>query len=93
MCVATRYVKDSEVAERIRSTFTGLYSLDMVSSDTALAEGIGAVSVHYADLKLFLQGADGDQAVQRALENSDNFVLKPQREGGGNEGDYYCDVG
>ena len=29
------------------------------------------------------QGAEGDKTVEMALANPDQFVLKPQREGGG----------
>ena len=31
---------------------------------------------------MYLQGPEGDHAVERALEEPHNFVLKPQREGG-----------
>ncbi|CAN9515877.1 unnamed protein product [Ophioblennius macclurei] len=47
-----------EVAEQVRATFTGLYTLDM--------------------------GPEGDKTVAMALAAPDRFVLKPQREGGGN---------
>lgn len=30
-----------------------------------------------------LQGPEGDKMVEMALENPQNYVLKPQREGGG----------
>ena len=33
---------------------------------------------------LILQSADGDKAFESALANPDRYVLKPQREGGGN---------
>ncbi|MEQ2260710.1 hypothetical protein XENORESO_000458 [Xenotaenia resolanae] len=47
-----------QVVEQIRSTFTGLYTLDM--------------------------GPEGDKTVAMALAEPNHFVLKPQREGGGN---------
>lgn len=35
--------------------------------------------------RIFLfQGPEGDQAIQMAMENPERYVLKPQREGGGN---------
>jgi glutathione synthase len=51
-----RYV-DVETAERLRSSFAGLYPLD--------------------------QSAEGKAAYESALANPDNYVMKPQREGGG----------
>jgi glutathione synthase len=57
--VVEKYIKDPEMVKRIRSCFTGLYSL-----------------------------TDGDEGVQEiiqnALANSYAYVMKPQREGGGN---------
>ena len=38
---------------------------------------------------MYLQGPEGDHAVERALEEPHNFVLKPQREGGGECGKLY----
>ena len=32
---------------------------------------------------LVLQNADGDRTVEMALSNPENYVMKPQREGGG----------
>uniref|UniRef100_A0A8D2ZTI3 Glutathione synthetase n=1 Tax=Scophthalmus maximus TaxID=52904 RepID=A0A8D2ZTI3_SCOMX len=57
-----------QVAEQIRATFAGLYTLDM--------------------------GPDGDKTVAMALAAPDRFVLKPQREGGGNNiyGSEICEV-
>ncbi|KAI8885878.1 glutathione synthase [Backusella circina FSU 941] len=51
-----RYV-DAETADRLRSSFAGLYPLD--------------------------QSEEGKAAYESALVNPDNFVMKPQREGGG----------
>ncbi|XP_005986742.1 glutathione synthetase [Latimeria chalumnae] len=47
-----------EAVSRIRSTFTGLYTLAI--------------------------GEEGDSTVAMAISDPDRFVLKPQREGGGN---------
>lgn len=56
------------VVEQIRSTFTGLYSLDV--------------------------GPEGDRTFEMALADPERFVLKPQREGGGNNiyGSNICEV-
>uniref|UniRef100_H3CE53 Glutathione synthetase n=1 Tax=Tetraodon nigroviridis TaxID=99883 RepID=H3CE53_TETNG len=52
------FPEQAGVAEQIRATFAGLYTLDL--------------------------GPEGDRSVDLALAAPDNFVLKPQREGGGN---------
>eukprot|EP01137_Pigoraptor_chileana_P013412 Opistho-2@66910 len=56
--VLERFVSDPFVVDRLRESFTGLYSLD--------------------------PGADGDANVALALRDPARYVLKPQREGGGN---------
>ncbi|CAK8684781.1 unnamed protein product [Clavelina lepadiformis] len=56
--VLEKFIDDEDVVQKMRSTFAGLYALDMNS--------------------------DGDNAVQMARTNPDHYVLKPQREGGGN---------
>lgn len=53
-----RFIKDTEVCERIRDTFAGQFSLD--------------------------KSEQGDKNVEMALSQPHKFVLKPQREGGGN---------
>ncbi|ESN95321.1 hypothetical protein HELRODRAFT_157658 [Helobdella robusta] len=53
-----RFVKDTKMRERIRSTFASQYELD--------------------------RNPAGDKALQMAIENPNSFVVKPQREGGGN---------
>ncbi|KXJ22127.1 Glutathione synthetase [Exaiptasia diaphana] len=52
------FITDEGALKRIRSTFTGLYTLD--------------------------EGPEGEQTVKMALQDPEKFVLKPQREGGGN---------
>ncbi|GFO47356.1 glutathione synthetase [Plakobranchus ocellatus] len=53
-----KFVTNKDTLETIRSTFAGLYSLDL--------------------------GPEGDEAVELAVASPEKFVLKPQREGGGN---------
>ncbi|XP_077458292.1 glutathione synthetase [Stigmatopora argus] len=62
------FPNEPQVVEQLRTTFVGLYTLDM--------------------------GAEGDKNVTMALETPDRFVLKPQREGGGNNiyGHELCEV-
>ncbi|XP_046410462.1 glutathione synthetase-like isoform X1 [Neodiprion fabricii] len=55
-----KYFKDRSIVEKIRTVFTGLYSLD------------------------FDENGEGEKAVTMALKEPGRFVLKPQREGGGN---------
>ncbi|KAK3859932.1 hypothetical protein Pcinc_015257 [Petrolisthes cinctipes] len=45
------------------------------------AEQVGQL---FTGLYTLDRSAEGDKAVQMAMENPDHFVLKPQREGGGN---------
>uniref|UniRef100_A0A674NVD5 Glutathione synthetase n=1 Tax=Takifugu rubripes TaxID=31033 RepID=A0A674NVD5_TAKRU len=52
------FPEQPQVVEQIRSTFAGLYTLDM--------------------------GPEGDKTIEMALRTPGLFVLKPQREGGGN---------
>ncbi|XP_032827101.1 glutathione synthetase isoform X1 [Petromyzon marinus] len=56
--VVERFVTDPAAVARIRSTFAGLYSLDM--------------------------NEEGDRTVALAMADPHRFVLKPEREGGGN---------
>ena len=42
------------------------------------------IALHNSLIFTFPQSPEGDQAVQMAIENPERFVLKPQREGGGN---------
>ncbi|XP_078367760.1 glutathione synthetase-like isoform X2 [Oculina patagonica] len=56
--VLERFIPNKESVDRVRRTFTGLYSLD--------------------------PGPVGDRNVTLCLKKVEKFVLKPQREGGGN---------
>uniref|UniRef100_A0A023GMR6 Glutathione synthetase n=1 Tax=Amblyomma triste TaxID=251400 RepID=A0A023GMR6_AMBTT len=56
--VLERFFTNKMIADRVRATFTGLYSLDLTP--------------------------DGNRAANMAIANPNDFVLKPQREGGGN---------
>lgn len=56
--VLERFFTNKVIADRVRATFTGLYSLDLTP--------------------------DGNRAVNEAIAKPNDFVLKPQREGGGN---------
>ena len=60
---------------QVREIFTGLYSLDKVAEDERISQSI-----------LFNLDQDevGDRNVEKALARPERFVLKPQREGGGN---------
>ncbi|XP_067163818.1 glutathione synthetase isoform X1 [Apteryx mantelli] len=63
-----------ESIARIRATFAGLYSLDLVSASRVSMSGAG----------MNVQGEEGDKMAATAIADPDWFVLKPQREGGGN---------
>ncbi|KAB1262908.1 Glutathione synthetase [Camelus dromedarius] len=75
-----------EAVARLRATFAGLYSLDMMLLYTTA----GPQLLHLwpktvGDCFLaFCQGEEGDQAITEAIAAPSRFVLKPQREGGGN---------
>lgn len=56
--ILERFLPDKESVERVRQTFTGLYTLD--------------------------SGPKGDLNMEGCLKTVENCVLKPQREGGGN---------
>ncbi|KAL1418464.1 hypothetical protein MTO96_005710 [Rhipicephalus appendiculatus] len=56
--VLERFFTNKVIADNIRATFTGLYSLDLTPQ--------------------------GDKAAEEAIANPRSYVLKPQREGGGN---------
>eukprot|EP01132_Coremiostelium_polycephalum_P008574 gene8574-10547_t len=56
--VLERFIEDKEISERMRRSFTGLYSLSKLDIDQDI--------------------------VKRAIANPNGFVMKPQREGGGN---------
>ncbi|XP_041454307.1 glutathione synthetase-like [Lytechinus variegatus] len=56
--VLEQFVDDKEMADFIRSSFAGQYTLDLTP--------------------------EGDEAALRGIENPKKYVMKPQREGGGN---------
>ncbi|CAG8474238.1 16335_t:CDS:2 [Acaulospora colombiana] len=56
--ISHRYIANPQEVEKLRSCFTGLYSLD--------------------------SSPEGEKTVKAALENPERYVMKPQREGGGN---------
>lgn len=56
--VVEKFISDPVAVARIRSTFAGLYTLDI--------------------------GEEGDRSVEMVMKNPDKFVMKPSREGGGN---------
>ncbi|KAK5583577.1 hypothetical protein RB653_005174 [Dictyostelium firmibasis] len=56
--VLERFIKDKESLERVKRSFTGLYSLSKEDIDMTV--------------------------VNKAIESPQNYVMKPQREGGGN---------
>ncbi|XP_027058641.1 glutathione synthetase-like [Pocillopora damicornis] len=56
--VLERFLPNREAVDRVRATFTGLYTLD--------------------------PGPSGDRNVECCLQAVERFVMKPQREGGGN---------
>lgn len=56
--VLERFLPNREAVDRVRATFTGLYTLD--------------------------PGPSGDHNVKCCLQKVERFVMKPQREGGGN---------
>ncbi|KAN0015968.1 hypothetical protein ACTFIU_005918 [Dictyostelium citrinum] len=56
--VLERFIKDKESLERVKRSFTGLYSLSKEDIDM--------------------------EVVKKAIESPQNYVMKPQREGGGN---------
>ncbi|XP_066911802.1 glutathione synthetase-like [Clytia hemisphaerica] len=85
-----RFIHDKNAVQRIRKTFAGLYSLDEVwySSNYHFSSGkkkknLFNLLLAYLYPKTRL-GAEGDQIIEDALKTPSNFVLKPQREGGGN---------
>lgn len=78
------FPEQAGVAEQIRATFAGLYTLDLVRTRGPEVGGAGRDS---AVPCCGPQGPEGDRSVDLALAAPDNFVLKPQREGGGERRD------
>lgn len=74
-----RFIKDTKKSTDIRNMFTGLYALDLVSNNY-----VKIISKKNVLSFFLIQNEDGDKAVKMALDCPERFVLKPQREGGGN---------
>ena len=81
--VLERFVKEEDKRKAIRSMFTGLYPLDKVGQGFFPCVGIGNHKLNF-DPNLTLQSDKGDKAYEMAMKNPSRFVVKPQREGGGN---------
>lgn len=84
-----RFVPDPDHRKQLRSVFAGLYSLD--SSEYEL-KGAESDSASNKRAKLEASGAHSDetgalsfeQVCERAIAHPERYVMKPQREGGGN---------
>lgn len=74
--ILTKYLTPEQVIS-VNEIFTGLYSLDKVCRNKHSSTVVFSMTP-------VLQNEAGDKAVQMALTNPTRFVLKPQREGGGN---------
>lgn len=76
-----------QVVEQIRATFAGLYTLDMVKQPKRQLQAVLLLLLvkDSAGLCCGLQGPEGDRSIEMALAAPDNYVLKPQREGGGKQ--------
>ena len=68
-----KFLGDKAQIESVREIFTGLYSLDHVSGFME--------SMH---INRCLKDEAGDKSYEAAISSPEKFVLKPQREGGGN---------
>lgn len=71
-----RFIKNEDEAKALRNCFTGLYSL---SVDDMLAKDVESSEQAKAEQTLAVE-----KVIKLALENSHRYVMKPQREGGGN---------
>ena len=70
-----KFLGDKSKIESVRDIFTGLYSMDHVCINKR------------SDLcrkLIMLQDEAGDKSYEAAMVSPENYVLKPQREGGGN---------
>ena len=82
--VLHKFLKNDEKIKRVKEIFTGLYSLDLVSFFFQIDYKIFKMTTSECCYSSFHKNAAGDEAIEMVLENPDDFVLKPQREGGGN---------
>ncbi|XP_028935999.1 glutathione synthetase isoform X3 [Ornithorhynchus anatinus] len=74
----------TESIARLRATFVGLYSLDLGSWRKTKKDRPEIQEEKRERTVSEAEGEEGDRAVARALAAPARFVLKPQREGGGN---------
>lgn len=79
--VLNRYLNKRE-AEDIQNVFTGLYSLEFVSYIIVYISFYDKVCLD--PKKNIRQDEHGEKAVARGIADPTKYVLKPQREGGGN---------
>ncbi|KAM9296340.1 glutathione synthetase [Gastrophryne carolinensis] len=86
--IATQLVGTKKVQQELSRPLT----LEKFLPD--LPEAIARIRETFAGLYSLDIGEEGDQTVKIALANPDQYVLKPQREGGGNNiyGSEICDV-
>ena len=70
-----KFLGDKAKVESVRDIFTGLYSMDNVSPVNQ--------SKFWRIIIMFKDEA-GNKSYEAAMVSPDNYVLKPQREGGGN---------
>ena len=73
------YSKDAEITDfaLLQSVFAGLYSLDQAEYSTRTTDTD-------KDISATLNPMSYTEVMARAMAGSDKYVMKPQREGGGN---------
>ena len=89
-----RFLGDPGEVKAVRDVFTGLYPVGKVRWDThththtitkfTLAVLVGLLFPFFFLFFFFYKTEDGNRAFEMALSHPDRYVLKPQREGGGN---------
>ena len=72
-----KFLGDKAQIESVRDVFTGLYSLDHVSL-------VMRTYMFVSHSDLCFQDEAGNKSYEAAINSPEKFVLKPQREGGGN---------
>ncbi|CAH1270824.1 GSS [Branchiostoma lanceolatum] len=97
--VLEQFLEDPAAVARVRATFAGQYTLELVrksngSSSNELhvkrpelllgPDPKGSAKFSTKDSTLDGKGPQGDRTVQMVMSDSGRFVMKPQREGGGN---------
>ena len=76
--VLEKFLGDKAKIESVRDIFTGLYSLDKARNNLFISLKLVILNIIYS------QDEIGNASFQRAIKTPEKFVLKPQREGGGN---------